>query len=148
MVVSLNRANPASGGQDLYLTYRQYIQSHIVDNYCAAADYRSLVKYGIEVIGLDTQTTENALDLELERLGIANETRLLQELEAALHRLMTSGKKLGEKEKIDALQLVCKPRRGYRTGLNDGIAEGAITAYCRTNGVKVKTGLFSWAVPK
>jgi hypothetical protein len=147
MVVSVNRTNPASGGQDLYVIYRQYIQSHIVDNYCAVADYRSLVKHGAEVIGLDNQTAENALDLELERLGIANESRLLQELESTLYRFTASDKKLDPKEKTDALQLVCKSRPGYRTGLKYDIAESAITAYCRTKGIKVKTGIFSWAVP-
>ena len=126
---------------------RQHVGTRVFDAYCSAQEYWSLVRYGVETAGLNERTVENALDMELERLGAANEARLLQELEGALGRFTGADRKLDKKDRVDALQLVCRARPGFRCGLKPGVAEAAIDAYCRANAIKVKTGLFSWGVP-
>jgi hypothetical protein len=124
-----------------------YIAARVFDNYCPVDQYRAFVEHGVTSTGRDVTTVEYAVDLELERMGAANELRLLAELDSALHRFTASDRKLDSKEKDDAMQLVCKLRPGFRSGLRVDVAEAAILAYCRAHSVKQKVGLFSWAVP-
>ena len=85
--------------------------------------------------------------MELEVNGIVNESKLLAELEAMLQQFTVKDKKLDPKERIDSMQYVCKARAGYSKGLNYDVAERYTVAFCRSNSVKVKVGLFSWATP-
>ncbi len=147
MVVSLNRTGPVSSAQDPMDTFRQTIAARVMDRYCATEDYQALICYGIDTAKLDPKVVKNALEIELERLGIVNEALLIEELESSLHRFTVSDKKLDSKERNDAMQLVCKTRPGFAKGLRYEVAESTIVAYCRAHGVKVKTGLFSWSVP-
>jgi hypothetical protein len=146
MAVDLTRGSPALTEQNPVEKYRAHIRSRMLDDYCSSSEYRSLIKQGLE-LQVDPQMTEKILDLALESSGIANETRLLQELEAALFRFTGADKKLDPKEKNDALQMVCKARPGYKRGLSFETAESTITMYCRNHSIKLKTGIFSWTVP-
>lgn len=87
------------------------------------------------------------VDMELESRGWANEAKLLDELDSLLRRFTEKDKKLDEKERADAVQMVCKAKAGYTKGLDFDTAERRIVEYCRANGVKVKVGFFKWAVP-
>jgi hypothetical protein len=146
MAVDITRSGSSPIGSDPLTSFRKHIASRVFDDYCPEAEYRSLTQHGLGLIG-DVVKVQAALDLELERLGAVNERRLLEELESVLNRFTGSDKKLDQKEKTDAMQLVCKARPGFRAGLRHEVAEAAIVTYCRTHSVKVKTGLFSWAVP-
>jgi hypothetical protein len=147
MAVNITRTSSTPGTQDAASLFRQHVEARVFDHYCSSEEYRAIAQYGVETAGFEPRKVENALDLELERLGAANEVRLLLELESALSRFTSSDRKLSPKEKKDALQLVCKSRPGFRFGLKPEVAEAAILAYCRKNSVKVKTGILSWAVP-
>jgi hypothetical protein len=147
MAVTLSRPNDPAKPQETLATLGAYIAARVFDNYCPVDQYRAFVEHGVTSTAQDVTTVEHAVDLELERMGAANELRLLAELDGALHRFTASDRKLDSKEKMDALQLVCKSRPGFRSGLRTEVAEAAILAYCRAHNVKQKVGLFSWAVP-
>lgn len=126
--------------------FRNVIQNR-TDGYCSEANYRVLVEHGISAFGLEPMTAQITLELELERLFVTNEKKLITELTEALLRFTVSDKKLDKKEEADAVQMVCKAAPGYRYGLNHDLAQSAVNDFCRANGVKKKTGLFSWAIP-
>ena len=126
--------------------FRSHIQSR-VDGYCTSDDLTLLTRYGVDTCGLDTLKAQIILNLELERQFVANERQLLQNLHDSLYRFTASDRKLDAKEHKDAIQLVCKAAPGYRHGLNLQLAEAALISYCRANQIKMKTGLFTWAVP-
>lgn len=147
MAVNLSRPNDPAKAQETLAALSAYIAARVFDNYCSVDQYRAFVEHGVASTGQDVTTVEYAVDLELERMGAANELRLLAELDSALHRFTAGDRKLDSKEKDDAMQLVCKSRPGFRYGLRVDVAEAAILAYCRAHNVKQKVGLFSWAVP-
>jgi hypothetical protein len=126
--------------------FREFILSR-VDGYCSEANYKILVQHGVSEFAIESMTAKITLDLELERLLVTNETKLVKELHEILRRFTASDKKLGKKEEEDALQMVCKAALGYRYGLNHDLAQNVINDFCRANGVKKKTGMFSWAIP-
>jgi len=126
--------------------FRDFIHSR-VDEYCSEATYKVLVQHGVSEIEMELMATQITLDLELERLLVTNEKKLLKDLYEALQRFTVSDKKLDKKEETDAIQMVCKAAVGYRYGLNRNLAQNVVNDFCRANGVKKKTGLFSWAIP-
>jgi hypothetical protein len=147
MAVNLSRPNDPAKAQETLAALSVYVAARVFDNYCSVDQYRAFVEHGVTSTGQDMATVEHAVDLELERMGAANELRLLAELDGALHRFTASDRKLDSKEKGDAMQLVCKSRPGFCSGLRVDVAEAAILAYCRAHNVKQKVGFFSWAVP-
>lgn len=126
--------------------FRNFIRSQ-VDEYCPEATYKVLVHHGVFKFEIELMTAQITLDLELERLLVTNESKLLKDLHEALQRFTVSDKKLDKKEEIDAIQMVCKAALGYRQGLDHRLAQSVVNDFCRANGVKKKTGLFSWAIP-
>lgn len=147
MAVNLSRPNDPAKPQETLAALSAYIAARVFDDYCSVDEYRAFVTHGVASTGQDVVTVEHAVDLQLERMGAANELRLLAELDSALHRFTASDRKLDAKEKDDAVQLVCKSRPGFCHGLRYEVAQAAILAYCRAHNVKQKVGLFSWAVP-
>jgi hypothetical protein len=147
MAVNLSRPNDPAKPQETLSALSAYIAARVFDDYCSADEYRAFVAHGVTSTGQDVNTVEHAVDLELERMGAANELRLLAELESALHRFTASDRRLDPKEKDDAMQLVTKSRPGVRRGLRFEVADAAVLAYCRAHSVKQKAGMFSWAVP-
>ena len=147
MAISLNRSGSVPIFEDPLDAFRKHISVRVMDGYCSTEEFQAIIRYGIDSAKLDPKVAKNALDLELDRIGAVNEVALIEELESALHRFTASDKKLDNKERNDAMQLVCKTRSGYGKGLRYELAESTITAYCRAHGVKVKTGVFSWSIP-
>ncbi|MDD5581308.1 MAG: hypothetical protein PHY16_18815 [Methylobacter sp.] len=150
MAVNLNREDSSSSPSvsiDPIQEFRLFVQPRIVDSYCDESMYLSFVQYAVSKLSISSDKAQVVLDLELERLFIANENKLLRELTEALHRFTDDDKKLDNKEETDALQMVCKADLGYRYGLKYDTAQRAIDDFCRANGVKKKKGLFSWAIP-
>lgn len=148
MAVNIRPPQPTSTPPmaDPAQAYREFIQSR-VDGYCSEENYNRLAQYAVDECGFDSMRAHISLDLELERLYVANEKKLILELYDALHRFTVGDKKLDKKEELDAIQLVCRPRSGYRQGLNLELAQNTVNNFCRSNGVKKKVGLFSWAIP-
>jgi hypothetical protein len=148
--MAVNIRPPQPAGQPAMASpaqaFRDFIQ-HRVDGYCSEANHKVLVQHGISEFALESVTAQITLDLELERLLVTNEKKLVKELIEALQRFTVSDKKLDKKEEADAIQMVCKAMPGYRYGLNHDLAQNAVNDFCRANGVKKKTGLFSWAIP-
>lgn len=114
--------------------------------YCDVATRRSLVRRVAEG-GIATDEAEVMVDLELERLRIANEAVLIQRLDAVLRRFTDSDRKLDDKERRDALQMVCRASPGCDHGLRHDVADRYVVQFCRERSVKVRTGLLRWAVP-
>jgi hypothetical protein len=139
-------ASGGSGAPDVE-GFRGHVPAKVFDAYCEASAWRNLVEEGVRSFGLDRKTAELALDMELERLGVANETALLRETEAMLKQFTDRDRKLDGKERSDIVQLACRAKSGYSKGLRHEVAEAFIVDFCRQNGVKVKVGLFKWAVP-
>jgi len=127
--------------------FRRLIPGRVFDAYCESSAWKTLVEEGVRSFGLDRKTAELALDMELERLSVANEPALLREAEAMLKQFTDRDRKLDGKERADVVQLVCRAKPGYSKGLRHEVAESFIVDFCRQNGVKVKVGLFKWAVP-
>jgi hypothetical protein len=127
--------------------FRSHIPTRVFDAYCEASAWKAIVEEGVRSFGLDRKTAELSLDMELERLGVANEPALLREAEAMLRQFTDRDRKLDDKERSDVVQLVCRAKPGYSKGLRHEVAESFIIDFCRQNGVKVKVGLFKWAVP-
>ena len=135
-----------SAPQDPVMVFREHIKS-LADTYCTDEHYSRLLLHGSGFCGLEASKAQLILDYELEQLFVANERQLLKNLHEALQRFTSSDRKLNPKERQDAIQLVCKTKAGYRQGLDLGLAEATVVAFCRANQVKVKMGLFSWAIP-
>jgi hypothetical protein len=126
--------------------FRDFILNR-VDGYCSEANYKVLVQHGVSDFEIDLIAAQITLDLELERLLVTNEKKLLMDLYETLQRFTSIDKKLDKKEEADAIQMVCKAAVGYRYGLNHNLAQNVVNDFCRENGVKKKKGLFSWAIP-
>lgn len=114
--------------------------------YCGSSEREALIGAGVRG-GLDRSSAETVLDLELERLGIANEAALLVRLEALLRRFTDKDRRLDDKERRDAVQLVCRAAAGFAEGMRHDVADDYVVRFCRERGVKVKVGLLKWAVP-
>ncbi|MFK3889750.1 TerD family protein [Sphingomonas sp. NPDC079357] len=114
--------------------------------YCQTSERQALIAQGVK-LGVKRDDAETAVDLELERLGVANEAVLIERLDGLLRRFTDNDAKLDDKERRDALQLVCKPRAGFAEGLRHDVADQYVTRFCRDRRVKVKLGLLRWAVP-
>lgn len=150
MAVGLSKsAGGGSGGSGVPNVegFRRLIPGRVFDAYCDSAAWRNLAEEGVGGFGLDRKTAVLALDMELERLSVANEPALLRELEGMLRQFTDRDRKLDAKERSDVVQLVCRAKPGYSKGLRHEVAESFIIDFCRQNGVKVKVGLFKWAVP-
>ena len=150
MAVNLNRedsGDPQSVNNDPIKEFRNFVQPRVVDAYCDEALYLSFVQHAVSQLSISADKAQIVLDLELDRLSVANERKLLRDLEDALHRFTDSDKKLDNKEETDAMQMVCKAGSRYRHGLKYDVAQRAINEFCRAYSVKKKKGLFSWAIP-
>ena len=135
---------PAKGEERL----RELVRNMVYDNYCDQRTEHELIREAIDKLSLDQTDASLIISMELESMGAANERRLLEMLEGNLRQKSSSrGKKLLPKDKDDILDIVCKPRAGYRKGLNRQIADQCFVEYCRAHGVKLKSGLFGWKVP-
>jgi hypothetical protein len=126
--------------------FRHAMALRLSGDYLESSERESLLTDATSY-GVGRTESEVALDLELERLGIANEHALLLNLEAVLQRFTAKDKKLDPKERTDALQMACRPGPGFRQGLRYDVADRFAIEFCRNRGVKVKTGMFSWAIP-
>lgn len=136
----------ASDAGDALEGFRALIARRVDPDYCTAAEREALIREGVN-LGLSRTDAEGAFDLELESGFTANEHALLAKLDANLRQFTDKDKKLDDKERRDAVQLACRPSIGYRQGLRFDVAERYLVQFCRTNGVKVKTGFMRWAVP-
>jgi tellurium resistance protein TerD len=141
---SATRSRPADC--DPREIFSEIIGAKAFDGYCSADERQALLREA-KVVGLDEAGAEIVLDFELERLRIANEAALLHRLDSILHQFTDDDKKLDDKERRDSLQLACRASGGCRKGLRYDVAEEYVTRFCRANAVKVKAGLFKWAIP-
>ncbi len=141
--MSINLQKGGKGPEEL----RKHVLQKVFDNYCDRQTEKELLRTGIDKLGIDPHEAKITIEMELERLYVTNERRLLEELDGQLHLFTDKDKKLDQKERDDALQYVCKPRTGYSKGLNHQVASGYIIEFCRANRVKVKVGMFKWEIP-
>ena len=140
----------ASGGAvggDPVEALRQRVVQRVVEAYCDSALRFELIRYGVNDLALDSSTAGHVTDMELDSLGCANETKLLEELDGLLRRFTDNDKKLDQKECADAIQIVCRPKSGYSKGLVFDTAERRVVEFCRANRVKVKVGFLRWEIP-
>ena len=155
MVVPLSKFGTVSGTPGLagggpspdLDAFRRHIVGRVFDSYCDAATWRAVIAHGMQACGLDQKTAELAAEMELETLSVANEVALLKQMEGMLRQFTERDKKLDAKERADLVQMICRAKPGFAKGLRHDIAESFITDFCRQNGVKVKVGLFRWAIP-
>lgn len=127
--------------------FRSSLANRVFDGYCPASQFQALLAEATSAFGLDKSLAAATLAIELERMGVANEPLLLREMEAMLRQFTDKDKKLDAKERVDLVQLFCKPKAGYSKGLSINIAQEFIVDFCRQNRVKIKVGLLKWAVP-
>lgn len=123
-----------------------YIADSISNSYCDLATFSVLSRYGKSVLGLDMRRVESILSLALQRLNVVNEKVLLDDLHALLHVFTGTKKRLDKKNRIDALQSVCKPRYGAMKGVDPEVVERHINDFCRKNGVMQRSGIWGWKV--
>lgn len=155
MSINLNKsATPPSSAQpapqptgDPIVAMRSKIASRVFDTYCDSALRAELIRHGVADLGLDLARATIILDMELEAAFCVNEHRLTEELDGLLRRFTDKDKKLDPKERIDAIQIVCKAKSGYSKGLAFDVAEKRVIEFCRANRVKVKVGLLRWDIP-
>ena len=126
---------------------RSRVEARVYDMYCDCATRSELIRQGNTEIGIEPTQSIHIIDMELEALSCANEQRLIDELDSLLHRFTDKDKKLDDKERDDAIQMVCRPKPGYTKGLAFDIAGQRIDNFCRAHGVKIKKGFFRWALP-
>jgi len=148
MAINISKSGEVAGsnGGDPVARFRQLIANRVSADYCDIAEREALLREAV-AMGLDRPTADATLDLELESSFIANEHRLLANFESMLRRFTDQDKKLDPKEHADAIQIACKPSGGCRQGLKYDVAERFLISFCRSNGVKMKTGFMRWAVP-
>lgn len=137
-------AEPVS--DDSLSNFHRDIADSISDAYCNSATFAKLLRQGQNMLGLDARRVHAILSMALERLHAVNEQALLDELNALLHVFTDAEKKLDKKNRIDALQSVCKVRPGTKKGMDPTIAERFITDFCRRNSVRERAGLWGWKV--
>lgn len=126
---------------------RACMESRIFESYCDSVSRTELLSHAVGDLGLDANSAAIAIDLELETLGWANEAKLLEELDSLLAQITARDKTLNAKGRSDCIQIVCRPRPGYLKGLDFNVADRHVIEFCRERGVKVKQGLFKWAIP-
>jgi len=126
---------------------RSKVANKIFGQYCDRAVRTELIRQAITDFGVEPMRAQVLIDMELDSLGFVNEYALCNELNGLLHRFTDGDMKLSNKERQDAMQMVCKARPGLSKGLAFDVAERLITEFCRAHNVKVKVGLFSWAIP-
>jgi hypothetical protein len=114
--------------------------------YCDISMRRAFVTRALQA-NISPDEAEIIVDLELERLRVTNETVLLQRLESVLRRFTDDDARLDDKERRDAVQMVCRPSPGYAHGLRHDIADAYVLQFCRERRVKIKLGMLRWAVP-
>ncbi len=136
-------------GNDAGSQFREWSISQLqaYDGYCSSNDLAALERTGISKFGLSSREASLVLEIELAGLGIVNERSLLKELDDSLARFTAITKRLTPKDHEDSIQLVCKPRAGFRKGLSLQVAEQRVVEFCRSRSVKVKKGFFSWDLP-
>lgn len=127
---------------------RKMVATSVFDGYFEEQAWNKLAHEGVDKLALDPLVVAAVINTELVALCIANEKKLLEELNTLLHRFTDSDKKLDKKEREDAMQYVCKSRPGYLKGLNYQVADRYINEFCKANRVKVKVGIFAWEIPK
>ncbi|OUL70318.1 hypothetical protein [Paraburkholderia hospita] len=126
---------------------RSHLYTQGFTQYLDIASRSQILRHAVDILGLDIGTATIVVDMELEASCWVNEAKLLEELDALLHRFTSGDKKLASKEHSDAVQMVCQVRAGYSRGLDPILAERHIIDFCRKHSVKVKRGLFNWAIP-
>lgn len=126
---------------------RQRVAQRVYEAYCDSALRIELIRHGVSDLALDPSTAGHVTDMELDSLGYVNEARLLDELDSLLRRFTDNDKKLDQKERADAIQIVCRPKPGFAKGLAFDIAEKRVVEFCRANRVKVKVGFLRWEIP-
>lgn len=89
-----------------WTTFRNHIPKRVFDAYCEASAWKGTVEEGVRSFGLDRRIAELSLDMELERLGVANEPAPHREAEAMLRQFTDDDSKLDDKERSDIAQLV------------------------------------------
>lgn len=146
-IVSLDKTQNEPAHGDGVEKFRAYCASQLIDNYCDKSTFDNFIRHGVSSYGVESKKGEIILETELDSRLITNEKKLIQEMEAILYQFTQSDKKLDNKERDDALQMVCKPRSGYIKGLKYEIAEGLIISFCRQHRVKIKKNLFQWVIP-
>lgn len=127
--------------------FRASLANRVFDGYCPSSQFQALLAEAVSAFGLDKDLANVTLEIELERMAVANEALLLREMEAMLRQFTDKDKKLDAKERIDLVQLFCKSKAGYSKGLSINVAQDFIVEFCRINKVKVKVGILKWAVP-
>lgn len=125
----------------------EIIKSRIFDEYCSISDRTELISIVASEFKMDGAKAAVLVDIEIEILKYVNEFLLCEELKSLMHRFTDNDKKLDNKERSDAIQIVCRSRVGFTKGLSYDVAERVIIDFCRQHGVKVKAGLFRWAIP-
>jgi len=149
-MVDLTKPTSVAPGQfavDSIEILRSEVANKIYDQYCDRAVRMELIRHAIADFGVEPTRAQVLIDMELDSLGFVNEYVLCNELNGLLHRFTDGDRKLSNKERQDAMQMVCKARPGLSKGLAFDVAERLITEFCRAHNVKVKVGLFSWAIP-
>lgn len=135
---------PVSG--DSLNTFHRDIADSMSNAYCDRATFGKLLRHGQKMLALDARRVSTILSMALQDLQAVNEQALLDELDALLHVFTDADNKLDKKDRIDALQTVCKPRAGTSKGVDPAIAERFITDFCKKNSVKERSGLWGWKV--
>ena len=120
---------------------QDYIAKRATSRYFSAEQRISVIQVASTQFGFDSDQATHAVDFVLEQRGIANEFKLLQEMRSVLTVMSGDRKRLTDKDRADALEMF------VRRGVPAQIAESAFLQFCRSSGVKLKTGLFSWDVP-
>jgi hypothetical protein len=115
--------------------------------YCDIQTFQSLIRFAIDDCGLDEFNASATIEFELEQNCILHEGKKIEELYSLLQRFTKNDKKLDEKERADALQIVSRKKPGYLKALNPEVATSHVIKFCRDNEVKIKTGLFKWEIP-
>ncbi len=126
---------------------RLAVAARVFDGYCERTLRNALLRQGTAELGLPAARAALVIDLELEALACANEHQLCLDLNELLHRFTDKDKKLDAKERMDAIQMVCKGKFNYSKGLAFGVAEAQVLEFCRAHRVKVKTGFLRWDIP-
>jgi len=141
------RASPKQSVGDINELLRAEVVNRIYNEYCDQAVRSDLIRHAVKVLGFEPFKAQIVIDMELDALGFANEYALCNELDELLRRFTDKDKKLDIKERQDAMQMVCKSKPGTTKGLAFDVAEHRIIEFCKSNNVRVKVGLFKWAIP-
>ena len=120
---------------------QDYIAKRTTSRYCGTQQRNNVIQIASTQFGFDSHEATHAVDFVLEHQGIANEFKLLLEMRSVLTGVSGDRKRLTDKDRADAIEMF------IRRGLPAQVAEAAFLQFCRSSGVKLKTGMFSWNVP-